>query len=160
MSLLDISWDLLFYKMWFCFSDICQSSGSLSDKILFWIHKSQYNRHLLTFVRKLLFLKYCMSKLFEKSLWKARIFRKVAGCKNSCKVSLHFNKMSNSLKQVLQIYSKTCIFCVLQKIFLQKLSVKIVLRVPGKSCDEIWWRCDEIHNVVNLGQKYEGDLQY
>ena len=90
MSVLDISWDLLFWKIWFCFSDICQSSGSLSDKIHFWIHKSHYNRQLLVFVRKLLFWKYCMSELFEKNLWMARIFRKVAGCKNSLQGFLAF----------------------------------------------------------------------
>ena len=32
--------------------------------------------------------------------------------------------------------------------------------MPGKSCDEVWWWCDEIHITVNLGQKYEGDLGY
>ena len=32
--------------------------------------------------------------------------------------------------------------------------------MPGKSCDKIWLQCDEIHTVVNLGQKYEGDLGY
>ena len=37
-------------------------------------------------------------------------------------------------------------------------SVKIDLKVPEKSCDKVW--CDEIHIVVNLGQKYEGDLEY
>ena len=68
---------------------ICKSC-SLSDKILFQIHKSQYNRHLLTFVRKLSSLKYCMSELFEKNLWEARIFRKVAGCKNSLQGFLAF----------------------------------------------------------------------
>ena len=28
MSVLDISKDLLFWRMWYCLSDICQSSGS------------------------------------------------------------------------------------------------------------------------------------
>ena len=66
--------------------------------------------------------------------------------------------MSKSLRQVMQAYSETCIFCMLQKIIPQKQPVNIVLKVPGKSFDDVWWRCDEIHNVVNLGQKYEGDL--
>ena len=47
-----------------------------------------------------------------------------------------------------------------RKSVLQKQSVKIDLKVPGKSCDEIWWRCDEIDIIVNLGQKYEGDLGF
>ena len=68
--------------------------------------------------------------------------------------------MPHSLRQVLQTYSETCIFCVLQKIVLQKQLAKIDLKVPGKSCDEIWWQCDEIRIIVNLGQKYEGDLGY
>ena len=68
--------------------------------------------------------------------------------------------MSNSLRQVLQTYSETCIFCVLQKIFLQKQLANIDLKVPGKSCDEICGRSDEIRIIVNLGQKYEGDLGY
>ena len=34
---------------------------------------------------------------------------------NFSKVSVHFNKIPNSLWQVLQIYSKICIFCVPQK---------------------------------------------
>ena len=29
-----------------------------------------------------------------------------------------------------------------------------------KSSGEIWWRCDEIDIIVNLGQKYEGDLGF
>ena len=70
--------------------------------------------------------------------------------------------MPNSLKQVLQTYtySEPRIFCALRKIVLQKQSAKIDLKVSGKSCDEIRWRCDEIHIIVNLGQKYEGDLRY
>ena len=34
---------------------------------------------------------------------------------NVSKVSLHFNKISNSSRQVLQTYSEICIFCVSQK---------------------------------------------
>ena len=28
----------------------------------------------------------------------------------------------------------------------------------GEDWSQIWWRCDEIRIIVNLGQKYEGDL--
>ena len=48
-------------------------------------------------------------------------------------------------------------FFVCYKKVLQKQSAKIDLK--GKSCDEI----DDdvkIHIIVNLGQKYEGDLGY
>ena len=58
------------------------------------------------------------------------------------------------------MYSETCIFCVVQKIVLQKQLTKIDLKAPGRSCDEIWWRCDEIHIIINLGQKYEDDMGY
>ena len=57
--------------------------------------------------------------------------------RNFSKVSLHFNKISNSLRQILQTYSEICIFCVLQKKVLQKQLAKIDLKVPRKSCDEI-----------------------
>ena len=43
---------------------------------LFWIHKSQHNRHFLVFVRKLMFSKYCCQKNLEKKLWKTSIFRR------------------------------------------------------------------------------------
>ena len=42
---------------------------------------------------------------FQKS-WQA--------ARNFSKVSLHFNKIPNSLRQVLQTYSEICIFCVLK----------------------------------------------
>ena len=51
-------------------------------------------------------------------------------------------------------------FLCAPKIILQKRSKKIDLKVPGKFFDEIWWRCDEIHIIVNFGQKYEDDLGY
>ena len=88
----------------------------------FCIHKSQHNMDLLVFVRKLVFLKF---------------LQEFQAARNFSKVSLHFNKMSNSLRQVLQMYSETCIFCVVQKIVLQKQLTKIDLKAPGRSCDEI-----------------------
>ena len=68
-------------------------------------------------------------------------------------VFLHFDKIPNYFRQVLQIYSEICIFCVLQKNVLQKQSGKIDLKLPGKSCDE---SDDNVMKfIVNLGQKYE-----
>ena len=50
--------------------------------------------------------------------------------------------------------------CTTKKV-LQKQSVKISLKVPGRSCDEI---DDDVMNsyyiIVNLGQKYEVNLGY
>ena len=76
------------------------------------------------------FVKNCVRPAFLEQLQAAR---------NLSKISLHFNKIPNSLRQVMQTYSEIYIFCVLQKkkkIF-QKQSANIDLKVPGKSCDEI-----------------------
>ena len=72
--------------------------------------------------------KNCRGRVFLKELQAAR---------NFSRVSLHFNKIPNSLRQVWQTYSEICIFCVLQQKLLQKQLAKIDLKVPGKSCDEI-----------------------
>ena len=58
-------------------------------------------------------LKIQFSETFEKKLWKTSIFRRVA--RSFSKVFLHFNKISNSLRQVLHTYSEIGIFCVPQK---------------------------------------------
>ena len=57
--------------------------------------------------------------------------------RNFSKVSLRFNKIPNSLRQVLQTYSEIWNFCVPQKSPPEQLT-KIDLKVPGKSCDEIY----------------------
>ena len=54
-----------------------------------------------------MFLKYCGRPVFLEELEAAR---------NFLKVSLHFNKIPNSLRQIFQTYSEICIFCVPQKI--------------------------------------------
>ena len=69
--------------------------------------------------------------------------------------------MPNFLRQVLQTYSEeTLIFLCTIKIVLLKQSAKIDHKKTEKSCNEIWLQCDEIHIIVNLNQKYEGDLRY
>ena len=88
-----------------------------------------------------------MSENFEKKIVEDNctvFLEELQAARNFSKVSLHFFKIP-------EIYPETCIFCVLQKIVFWKQSAKIALKVPGKSCDEI-------HIIVNLGQKYEGDL--
>ena len=77
---------------------------------------------LLVFVRKLVFLKF---------------LQEFQAARNFSKVSLHFNKKPNSLRQVLQMYSETCMVCVVQKIVLQKQLTKIDLKEPGRSCDQV-----------------------
>ena len=56
----------------------------------------------------------------------------------------------------MQAYSEICIFLFAAKKVLQKQSTKIDFKEPGKSCDEI----DDDVNIVNLGQKYKGNLGY
>ena len=102
--------------MWLFFSDICQSCGSCESIKVSIICTSW------VFFRKLVFLKF---------------LQEFQAARNFSKVSLHFNKMPNSLRQVLQMYSQTCISCVVQKIVLQKQLTKIDLKVPGRSFDEI-----------------------
>ena len=67
--------------------------------------------------------------------------------------------MSNSLKQFCRHIQKHTFLCATRNSPPEAVG-KVVLKVPGKSCDEIWLQSDEIHIIVNLGQKYEGDLQY
>ena len=90
------------------------------------------------------FVKNCVRPAFLEQLQAAR---------NLSKISLHFNKIPNSLRQVLQTYSEICIFCVLPK----KSLSEAVSKYWSQSAREIlwwnWWRCDEIHSTVNLGQK-------
>ena len=52
------------------------------------------------------FVKNCVRPAFLEQLQAAR---------NLSKISLHFNKIPNSLRQVMQTYSEIYIFCVLQK---------------------------------------------
>ena len=72
------------------------------------------------------------------------VFLEELAARNLSKVSLHFNKIPNFLRQVLQAYSEICIFCVL------------------KNCppEAVNFQCDEIHTIANLGQKFEGYLGY
>ena len=79
----------------------------------------------------------------EKYLWKSSIFRKIA-C--YIEVSLHFKKMANSSRKVLETYSEIWIFCVIQYPDFQKQSVGVVLKVLGKSLTVL----DEVHFMVNL----------
>ena len=71
--------------------------------------------------------------MIGKYLWKSGIFIKVKGCKNYSKVSQHFEKIANSLWQILQTYSETCPFCVKKYKGFQKQSVGGGLKVLAKS---------------------------
>ena len=84
-----------------------------------------------------MFLKYSCQKPLKKNCGRPVFLEELQAARNFSNVFLHFNKIPNSLRQILQTYPEMCIFCVLQKIVLQKQSAKIDLKVPGKSCDEI-----------------------
>ena len=79
-------------------------------------------------------LKYSCQNPMKKNCERPVFLEELQAARN---FSLHFNKIPNSLRQILQIYSKICTFCVLQKNVLQKQLAKTDLKVPGKSCDEI-----------------------
>ena len=62
-----------------------------------------------------MFFKYSCQKSLKKNCGRPVFLEEFQAAINFSKVSLHFNKIPNSLRQVLQIYSKICIFCVPQK---------------------------------------------
>ena len=78
-----------------------------------------------------------LSETFVKNCGKPVFLEQLQAARNFSKISLHFNKIPNSLRQVLQTYSEIYIFLCATKKVLQKQSAKIDLKVPGKSCDEI-----------------------
>ena len=56
-----------------------------------------------------------LSETYEKNCGRPLFLEELQDARNFSKVSLHFNKISNSLRQILQTYSEIFIFCVLQK---------------------------------------------
>ena len=95
-------------------------------------------KYVLVFVRKLMFFKYSCQKsmkfFFERPVFLEEFQTEI----NFSKVSLHFNKIPNSLRQVLQTYyrhiQKYALFVHHKKKVLQKQSVKINLKEPGQFC--------------------------
>ena len=69
-----------------------------------------------------MFLKYSCQKPVKKNCGRPVFLEELQAARNFSKVSLYFNKIPNSLRQ---------------KKVLQKQSVKINLKVPGKSCGKI-----------------------
>ena len=78
-----------------------------------------------------------LSETFVKNCGRPVFLEQLQAARNFSKISLHFNKIPNSLRQVLQTYSEICIFLCAAKKVLQKQLAKIDLKVPGKSCGEI-----------------------
>ena len=59
----------------------------------------------MVFVRKLMFLKCSRKKPVKKNCGRPVFLEEFQAARNFSKVSLHFNKIPNSLRQVLQAYS-------------------------------------------------------
>ena len=55
-------------------------------------------------------LKYSCPKTLEKNCGRPVFLEELQVTRNVSKVSLYFNKIPNSLRQVLQTYSEICIF--------------------------------------------------
>ena len=62
-----------------------------------------------------MFFKYSCQKALKKNCGRPVFLEEFQAAINFSKVSLHFNKIPNSLRQVLQIYSQICIVRVPQK---------------------------------------------
>ena len=62
-----------------------------------------------------MFFKYSCQKPLKKNCGRPVFLEEFQAAINFSKVSHHFNKIPNSLRQILQIYSEICIFCVPQK---------------------------------------------
>ena len=60
-----------------------------------------------------MFLKFTCQKNLETNRGRP-VFLSWQAARNFSKVPLHFNKIPNILRQVLQGYSEICIFCVLR----------------------------------------------
>ena len=96
--------------------------------------------------------KSCGRPIFLEELQAARNFSKVCSC--------ILKKFLILLRQILQTYSETSIFFVCY----EKSPPEAVGDDWSQSSREIlwwnWWQCHEIHVIVNLSQKYEGNLGY
>ena len=77
----------------------------------------------------------------ENNCGRPVFLEELKAARNAWKVIPHFKKIPDSLRQVLHPYSEICIFC---------MPKNCPLEAVGK----------EIHIVINLGLKYEGDLGY
>ena len=84
-----------------------------------------------------MYLKCSCQKTVKKNFGRPLFLEELQAARNFSKVFLHFNKIPNSLRQVLQTYSEMRIFSCATKKVLQEQSTKIDLKVPGKPCDEI-----------------------
>ena len=96
----------------------------------------------MVFVRKLMFLKYICQKFSKKNCGKPVFLEELQAARNCSNVSLHFNKIPNSLRQILQTYSEICIFCVLQKKSSRSSQQRLISKCQGNLVMKLmtmWW---------------------
>ena len=82
-----------------------------------------------------MFLKYSCQKPLKKNCGRPVFFEELQAARNFLKVFLHFNKTPKT--SFADIFRNMHFFVCCKKKVLQKQSVKIDLKVPEKSCDEI-----------------------
>ena len=99
-------------------------------------------KHLLVSVRKLMFFKYSCQRPLKKNCGRPVFLEEFQTTINFSKVSLHFNKIPNSSRQVLQIYSQICIFCVPQKQSSRSSQQRLISKCHGNLVVKLmtmWW---------------------
>ena len=91
--------------MWFFLLDIYQSYGSF-----------EFIKVSIIGTFWLLLKNWCSyNTVYQENCGRPVFLQELQAARNFSKVSLYFNKMPNSLRQVLQTYSETCILCLLQQ---------------------------------------------
>ena len=96
--------------------------------------------HFTTFQSKE--LKYSCQKPMKKNCGRPVFLEELQAARNFSKVSLHFNKIPNSLRQVLQTYSEICIFCVPQKKSSRSSQRRLISKCQGNLVVKLmtmWW---------------------
>ena len=81
-------------------------------------------------------------KLWKKNWARPVFLEELQADRNFSKISLHFNKIPNSLRQVLQTYSEICIFCVPQKKSSRSSQRRLISKCQGNLVVKLmtmWW---------------------
>ena len=120
--------------MWFCLPDTYLSCGTVEFLKVSIIG-------FLVFVRKLMFLKYNCQKTLKKNCGRPVFLEELQAATNFSKVCLHFNKISNSLRHILQAYSEICIFLCGKKLSSRSSRQRLISKCQGnpviKSDDDV-----------------------
>ena len=68
----------------------------------------------MVYLRKLMFLKTVVRELWKKICGRPVVLEELQTVRNFSKASLDFNKIPNTVRQVLRTCSELCVFCVLK----------------------------------------------